>query len=69
MRRHPHAGASVILIPQIEQEGKDAALRGGDVHQIGAPMGFAFCPYPMGTTEHWNFIRGCVLTYFEGDVK
>ena len=57
----------MLQLPSIFREGAHAATVG--VHQSSRemPFGFTFCPYRDQSVERWNFLGGCVETYFGGD--
>lgn len=54
----------MIIVPEIREEGRAAAVLGTNMASIATPLGFAFNPYAYGTVKHYNFTLGVVQEHF-----
>lgn len=59
----------IIIVPEFERQGQDAAVAGVGMSAPSWPLGFTFCPHQSGSVERYNFLRGCVRAYFGGDER
>lgn len=58
----------LIHLPQVREQGFDAAAIGIRMRNSEMPLGFTFCPYPVGSTERANFLQGCIKAFFHARI-
>jgi hypothetical protein len=55
----------LVVLPAQEREGAFAFVRGMSMESDAAPLGFAFCPYRVGTVHHDNWLSGYARYAFD----
>ena len=55
--------SNLLVVPEIQREGMDAARIGTHMSDFTTPLGFCFCPYPDESVERANWVGGAVHFY------